>query len=145
VAGELVLIVEDNEKNLKLARDLLERTGYVVLAAGTAEEDVRIARERRPDLVLMDVQLPGMDGFAALRALRDDPATRDLVVAAFTASVMAEDVARIEAAGFDGYLAKPIAVRAFAGQSQAQGPRYRWPGLCDLRLRATSGTRDFLE
>jgi two-component system cell cycle response regulator DivK len=113
VAGELVLIVEDNEKNLKLARDLLERTGYRVLAAGSGEEGVRLAKEHRPDLVLMDVQLPGMDGFAALRALRADPATRDLVVAAFTASVMTEDVARIESAGFDAYIAKPILVREF--------------------------------
>jgi two-component system, cell cycle response regulator DivK len=113
VAGELILIVEDNEKNLKLARDLLGMKGYRVLAAGTAEEGVRIARAERPDLVLMDVQLPGMDGFAALRALRADPATRDLVVAAFTASVMKEDLSRIEAAGFDGYVAKPISVREF--------------------------------
>ena len=117
--SHLILIVEDNDKNLKLARDLLERTGYRVLAVGTGEEGVRLAKEHRPDLVLMDVQLPGMDGFAALRALRDDPATRDLVVAAFTASVMTEDVARIEAAGFDGYVAKPIAVRAFPGQVAA--------------------------
>jgi two-component system, cell cycle response regulator DivK len=113
VAGEVILIVEDNEKNLKLARDLLERTGYTVLAAGTGEVGVQIARERRPDLVLMDVQLPGMDGFAALRALREDATTRDLVVVAFTASVMREDLARIEAAGFDGYVAKPISVREF--------------------------------
>ena len=80
VAGALVLVVEDNEKNLKLARDLLTVAGYRVLAAGTGEEGVRLAREHRPDLVLMDVQLPGMDGFAALRALRADPATRDVVV-----------------------------------------------------------------
>jgi two-component system cell cycle response regulator DivK len=64
----------------------------------------------------MDVQLPGMDGFAALRALRADPATADLIVVAFTASVMTEDVARVEAAGFDGFIAKPIAVREFHGQ-----------------------------
>jgi CheY-like chemotaxis protein len=73
----------------------------------------------------MDVQLPGMDGFAALAALRADPATRGLVVAAFTASVMTEDVARIEAAGFDGYVAKPIAVRAFAGRIAALCARAR--------------------
>jgi two-component system cell cycle response regulator DivK len=119
VAGELILIVEDNEKNLKLARDLLEMKGYRVLAAGTAEEGLRIAREQRPDLVLMDVQLPGMDGFAALRAFRDDPATKQIVVAAFTASVMKEDLSRIEAAGFDGYIAKPIAARAFIDQVAA--------------------------
>jgi two-component system cell cycle response regulator DivK len=113
VAGELVLVVEDNDKNLKLARDLLEVAGYRVLAAGSAEEGVRLAREQRPDLILMDVQLPGMDGFAGLKALREDAATKDMVVAAFTASVMKEDVARIQAAGFDGYIPKPIAVREF--------------------------------
>src|SRR5438046_4102835 len=113
MAGELVLIVEDNDKNMKLARDLLEMRGYRVLSAGTAEDGVRIAREQRPDLILMDVQLPGMDGFAALRELRSDPTTRGLIVAAFTASVMKEDVARIESEGFDGYIAKPISVREF--------------------------------
>jgi two-component system cell cycle response regulator DivK len=119
VAGELVLVVEDNDKNLKLARDLLEVAGYRVLAAGSAEEGVKVARERLPDLVLMDVQLPGMDGFAGLRALREDAATKEIVVAAFTASVMKEDIARIEAAGFDGYIAKPISVREFPGKVAA--------------------------
>jgi two-component system cell cycle response regulator DivK len=88
--------------------------GYRVLAAGSAEEGVKMAREQRPDVVLMDVQLPGMDGFAGLKALREDAATKDIVVAAFTASVMKEDVARIQAAGFDGYIPKPIAVREFS-------------------------------
>ena len=119
MAGELVLIVEDNDKNLKLARDILTFKGYRVLGSGTAEEGVRIAREQRPDLILMDVQLPGMDGFAALRSLREDPATRDLVVAAFTASVMTEDLARIGEAGFDGHIAKPISVREFPDQIRA--------------------------
>jgi len=128
VAGELVLIVEDNDKNLKLARDLLEVRGFRVLAAGTAELGVALAKEHRPDLVLMDVQLPGMDGFAALEALRADPATAGLVVAAFTASVMKEDVARITAAGFDGYIAKPIAVRAFPDQVAALCSRRRPEG-----------------
>lgn len=113
MAGELVLIVEDNEKNLKLARDLLEMKGYRVIAAGTAEDGVAMAREQMPDVVLMDVQLPGMDGFAGLRALREDAATKDLIIAAFTASVMKEDLARIETAGFDAYIAKPISVREF--------------------------------
>ena len=114
--GALVLIVEDNEKNLKLARDLLRVKGFRTLEARTAEEGLALARTARPGLVLLDVQLPGMDGFAALRALRADPATADLVVVAFTASVMAEDVARVGAAGFDGFIAKPIAVRAFPEQ-----------------------------
>lgn len=114
--GELVLIVEDNDKNLKLARDLLEVTGFRVIAAGSAEAGIVLAREQRPDLVLMDVQLPGMDGFAALAALRGDPATASLKVVAFTASVMNEDLRRINAAGFDGYIAKPISAREFPDQ-----------------------------
>ena len=119
MAGELILIVEDNEKNLKLTRDLLQIKGYRVLAAGTAEDGVKLAREQHPDLVLMDVQLPGMDGFAALRVLRGDPATAMLTVVAFTASVMKEDVARIDLAGFDAYIPKPINVREFPGQIAA--------------------------
>ena len=114
--AELILIVEDNEKNLKLARDLLEITGFRVIAAGDAETGVALAREQRPDVVLMDVQLPGMDGFEALAALRADPATASLVVVAFTASVMNEDLSRIDQAGFDGYIAKPISAREFPGQ-----------------------------
>lgn len=115
MAGELILIVEDNEKNMKLARDLLEMKGYRVISAGSAEDGVRRAREHLPDVVLMDVQLPGMDGFAGLRALRENPATQHLIVAAFTASVMKEDITRIETAGFDAYVAKPISVREFPG------------------------------
>ena len=119
MAGELILIVEDNEKNLKLSRDLLLVKGYRVLSAGTAEDGVKLAREQRPDIVLMDVQLPGMDGFAALRVLRADPATAMLTVVAFTASVMKEDVTRIDLAGFDAYIPKPISVREFPGQIAA--------------------------
>lgn len=115
MAGELILIVEDNEKNMKLARDLLSVKGYRVLSSDSAEEGVRMAKEHLPDAVLMDVQLPGMDGFAGLRALRDDPTTKHLMVAAFTASVMKEDIARIEKEGFDAYIAKPISVREFPG------------------------------
>lgn len=115
----VVLVVEDNERNLKLARDLLEVHGFAVLGAGTAEEGVVLAKERAPDLVLMDVQLPGMDGFAALRHLRADPTTAGLRIVAFTASVMTDDVDRIGGAGFDGYLAKPISVREFPAQVRA--------------------------
>ena len=119
MAGELILIVEDNEKNMKLTRDLLQIKGYRVLSAGTAEEGVKLARTQRPDVVLMDVQLPGMDGFAALKMLRDDAATAMLMVVAFTASVMKEDVARIHLSGFDAYVPKPINVREFPGQIAA--------------------------
>ena len=116
MAGELVLIVEDDATNLKLARYVLEFAGFEVLAATTAEEGITVARECQPAVVLLDIQLPGIDGFAALAALRADPATKHLTVAAFTASVMREDVARITAAGFDGYIAKPISVDAFPEQ-----------------------------
>jgi len=115
-AGALILIVEDNEKNLKLARDLLRVKGFQTLEARTAEEGLELARAHRPKVVLMDIQLPGQDGFAALRVLRADPATADLIVIAFTASVMTDDVARVQEAGFDGFIAKPISVREFSEQ-----------------------------
>ncbi|HEX2514335.1 MAG TPA: response regulator [Chloroflexota bacterium] len=116
VKGHLVLIVEDNEKNLKLARDLLGVTGFRTLAAGTAEEGLVLARQHRPDLVLMDVRLPGMSGVAALAALRGDPATAGLTVVAFTASVTSAEQQQMATAGFDGFLAKPISVREFPEQ-----------------------------
>jgi two-component system, cell cycle response regulator DivK len=116
VKGHLVLIVEDNEKNLKLARDLLGVTGFRTLAAGTAEEGLVLARQHRPDLVLMDVRLPGMSGVEALTALRGDPATAGLTVVAFTASVTSAEQQQMATAGFDGFLAKPISVREFPEQ-----------------------------
>jgi two-component system cell cycle response regulator DivK len=116
VSNELILIVEDNEKNMKLASDILAIKGYRVVGADNAEDGVRLAKEHQPDIVLMDVQLPGMDGFAGLRAIREDATTRHIVVAAFTASVMKEDVTRIHAAGFDGYIGKPLSVREFPNQ-----------------------------
>ena len=125
MANELILIVEDNEKNLKLARDLLEVSGYRVIAAADGETGVTMAREQRPDVVLMDVQLPGMDGFGALAALRADPTTAELTVVAFTASVMNEDLSRIDQAGFDGYIAKPISVREFPAQVRRYCERRR--------------------
>jgi two-component system cell cycle response regulator DivK len=116
VKGHLVLIVEDNEKNLKLARDLLGVTGFRTLAAGTAEEGLVLARQHRPDLVLMDVRLPGMSGVEALAALRSDPATAGLTIVAFTASVTSAEQQQMATAGFDGFLAKPISVREFPEQ-----------------------------
>ena len=112
----VVLIVEDNPRNLKLVRDLLEHSGYRTLEATTAEDGLALVRARRPDLVLMDVQLPGMDGVQALARLRADPATNGIPVVAVTAFAMKDDRARFAAAGFDGYLEKPISVRAFPGQ-----------------------------
>jgi CheY-like chemotaxis protein len=113
MANELILIVEDNDKNRKLARDVLAHRGYRVAEAETGEDGVRLAGELRPDLVLMDIQLPGMSGIDALRQLRGDPATRDIPVMAVTASAMTHDRQKIMAAGFDGYQSKPISVRPF--------------------------------
>ena len=87
----LVLIVEDNEKNLKLVRDVLQVKGYETVDAGTAEDGLVLARDRKPDLVLMDIQLPGMNGIDALKALRADPATAAIPIVAITASVMQTD------------------------------------------------------
>ena len=112
----LVLIVEDNPRNLKLVRDLLEHAGHRTLEAATAEDGLALARAHRPDLVLMDVQLPGMDGVEALARLRADPATERIPVVAVTAFAMEDERARFAAAGFDGYLEKPISVREFPGQ-----------------------------
>lgn len=115
-SGALVLIVEDNPKNLKLARDLLTYHGFRTLTATNATDGIALAREHRPDLVLMDIQLPDMDGTAALKELRASPDTAGLRVVALTAFAMRQDEERLLCAGFDGYLAKPIDVRAFPGQ-----------------------------
>jgi two-component system cell cycle response regulator DivK len=111
MANKLILIVEDNDKNLKLVRDVLQHQGYQTIEAGTGEDGVRLAKERRPDLVLMDILLPGIDGIAALGQLRADPATRAIPVIAVTASVMTHDRKKILESGFDGYQSKPIKVR----------------------------------
>lgn len=113
MAGELILITEDHEKNRRLMREVLQVTGYQTLETETAEEGLRIARESRPALILMDLQLPGMDGIEALAALRADPSTRPIPVIAVTASAMTHSQARILAAGFDGYQTKPISVKEF--------------------------------
>lgn len=118
-AGPAILIVEDNPRNLKLVRDVLGSAGFRTLEAGTAEDGVVIARERRPDLVLMDVGLPGMDGVQALAHLRADAATAAIPVVALTAFAMKDDRERFLAAGFDGYLEKPISVRDLPGQVAA--------------------------
>ena len=111
MAAELILIVEDNEKNLKLVRDLLQVKGYRTLEAGTAELGIELARRHTPQLILMDIQLPGMDGVAALSELKADPTTAQLPVIALTAFAMKDDRERFRAAGFDGYLVKPINIR----------------------------------
>ena len=108
-----ILIVEDNPRNLKLVRDVLQVKGYATLEAGTAEEGIRIAGEEHPDLVLMDIHLPGMNGIDALRVLRGDPATAAIPVIAVTASVMQDDRRMIMEAGFNAYVGKPINLREF--------------------------------
>ena len=108
-----ILIVEDNEKNMKLARDVLQSKGYATLEAITGEEGVRLAIEKKPDLVLMDIQLPGISGIEALRQVRADPACARIPVVAFTASVTPTDRSQISAAGFDGFLSKPINLKEF--------------------------------
>ena len=114
-----VLIVEDNARNLKLVRDVLGHAGYETLEASDAESGLALAREQRPDLVLMDINLPGMTGIEALAHLRADAGTAAIPVAALTAYAMKDDRARILAAGFDGYLEKPVDVRALPAQVEA--------------------------
>ena len=108
-----ILIVEDNDKNMKLARDILQAKGYATLEAVTGEDGVRLARERLPALILMDIQLPGISGIEALRQLRADPLTASIPVIAVTASVMPSHRRDITDAGFDGYVTKPIGLKEF--------------------------------
>jgi two-component system, cell cycle response regulator DivK len=119
VTSRRILVVEDNPLNLKLIRDVLQVAGYDVIEAHTGEEGLHLAREDPPDLVLMDLQLPGIDGTETLRRLRQDGLGRDVLVVAVTAFAMAEDRERAALAGFDGYIEKPISVRALPGQIEA--------------------------
>ncbi len=109
----LILIIEDNDKNLKLVRDVLQVKGYTTIESGNAEDGLVLARERKPDLVLMDIQLPGMNGIEALGVLRADPTTAAIPVVAVTASVMAQDRSKITEAGFNAYVGKPINLKEF--------------------------------
>ena len=113
MAGELILIVEDNENNRMLVRDVLQSRGHQTAETDSGEEGVRLARASQPALILMDIQLPGMNGMEALRLLRADAATRDIPVMAVTASAMTHDRHKIMAAGFDAYQSKPLNVREF--------------------------------
>ena len=112
-AGAQILVVEDNGKNMKLFRDVLLAKGYRTLAATTGEEAVALAVEHSPDLVLMDIQLPGIDGVAALGRLRADDRTASVPVVALTAQAMEGDRERFLAAGFDGYISKPVNLAEF--------------------------------
>ena len=111
-----ILVVEDNPKNMKLVRDVLEFSGYEVIEATTGEDGVRLAGSEHPHLILMDLQLPGIDGAEALRRIRGGPEGQDIRVVAVTAFAMDEDRSRAFASGFDGYLEKPITVSRFPQQ-----------------------------
>ncbi len=125
MAGERILVVEDNEKNMKLVRDVLLATGYRTLEAVTGDQAVALAAEHEPDLVLMDIQLPDVDGVHALRRLRADERTAAIPVLAVTAQAMHGDRERFLAAGFDGYVSKPLNVRELIGTVRQ---------ICDRRV-----------
>jgi two-component system cell cycle response regulator DivK len=114
-----ILVVEDNPLNLKLVRDVLHFAGYDVIEARSGEEGLRVAQQDPPDLVLMDLQLPGIDGTETLRRMRQGSLGRDVPVVAVTAFAMAEDRERASQAGFDGFVEKPISVRELPGQVEA--------------------------
>ncbi len=118
MANELILIVEDNETNRKLVRDVLQVKGYKTIETETAEEGIRLAQESQPALILMDIQLPGMDGITALKRLRAEPKTRDIPVIAVTASAMTNKRETMLAEGFDGYQTKPLSIKDFLEEVQ---------------------------
>ncbi|MCL5960227.1 MAG: response regulator [Chloroflexi bacterium] len=111
MAGKRILVVEDHPLNMELVSDVLLARGYEVLEATTGQQALDMGREHRPDLILMDVQLPGLDGLSATRILKSDPATQDIVVVAITAHAMRGDEAKVYDAGCSGYISKPINTR----------------------------------
>ncbi|HEY4215847.1 MAG TPA: response regulator [Gemmatimonadaceae bacterium] len=127
-----ILIVEDNATNMQLSSFLLESADYRVLTATSAESGVAIAREQHPDLVLMDIQLPGMDGLQATALLKSDEVTRDIPVLALTALAMKGDEERIRAAGCDGYIAKPLDYKAFLAEVKATLAARRYGAISRL-------------
>ena len=116
MAGELILIIEDNEKNRKLCRDVLQVKGYRTIEAETAEEGLNLASEQPLALILMDIQLPGMDGITALKQLKAEAKTKSIPVIAVTASAMTYNLQTMMADGFDGDQAKPISLKDFLGE-----------------------------
>jgi len=116
MANELILIIEDNEKNRRLCRDVLQVKGYRTIESETAEAGLDLARAQAPALILMDIQLPGMDGITAMKQLKADPQTQKIPILAITASAMTNNRAAMLAEGFDGYQTKPISLKDFLGE-----------------------------
>ncbi len=116
MANELVLIIEDNEKNRKLCRDVLQVKGYRTIESETAEDGLKIAVENSPALILMDIQLPGMDGITAMKQLKADENTKRIPIIAITASTMTNNRQVMMGEGFDGYQTKPISLKDFLGE-----------------------------
>ncbi|MDH4266755.1 MAG: response regulator [Deltaproteobacteria bacterium] len=108
-----ILVIEDNTRNMKLVRSLLQRSPYKILEAIDAESGIRLAREHRPGLILMDIQLPGMDGLSATRVIKEDPGLQKIPVVALTAYAMEGDVEKAMEAGFNGYISKPFDIHGF--------------------------------
>jgi two-component system, cell cycle response regulator DivK len=113
MGGELILIIEDNEKNRKLCRDVLQVKGYRTIESETAEQGLELARSEAPALILMDIQLPGMDGITAMKQLKAEAQTRNIPIIAITASAMTNNRTAMLAEGFDGYQTKPITLKDF--------------------------------
>ncbi len=120
---KMILIVEDEPKNLKLFRDLLQHSGYTTIEATDGEQGVELAKARKPDLILMDIMMPKMDGLEATRILKTDTTTKNIPILALTSYAMKGDKERILEAGCDGYLAKPIDIQEFLGKVAEYLPR----------------------
>ena len=116
MANELILIIEDNEKNRKLCRDVLQVKGFRTIESESGEEGLKLAHEQSPALILMDIQLPGMDGVTAMKQLKADPSTKGIPIVAITASAMTNNRTAMLAEGFDGYQTKPITLKDFLGE-----------------------------
>ncbi len=116
MANELILIIEDNEKNRKLCRDVLQVKGYRTIESETAEEGIDLAHAEVPAIILMDIQLPGIDGITAMKQLKADPNTKTIPIIAITASAMTNNRKAMLAEGFDGYQTKPFTLKDFFGE-----------------------------
>ena len=113
MGNKTILVIEDNELNMKLVRSLLKMSSYVMVEAVDAETGIKLAREKKPDLILMDIQLPGMDGLSATKIIKTDPSLKDTVIIALTSHAMEGDDKKVRDAGCDGYITKPIDTRNF--------------------------------